>query len=154
MTQLHPEKRAIRNTVVAISWTPLSFMASADDAARITLQDRADILELVAKYSFTWDAADEAGFASLFTNDAEANWYVNGSGTPAIAVKGIAEVRTLVPSRARVFAAKGLITKHVMPDSTIESVSSTEARVTTQAVIFWQLQDVDLLPRAVQAGYY
>lgn len=58
MTQLHPEKRAIRNTVVAISWTLLSFTASADDAARITLQDRADILELVAKYSFTWDAAD------------------------------------------------------------------------------------------------
>ena len=108
----------------------------------------------MAKYSFTWDAADEAGFAALFTDDAQGNWYVNGAKEPAIAVKGIEEIGTLVPSRAAVFAKKGMITKHLMPNSTIEGVSATEAKVTTQALILWQLKGIDLLPRPVQAGYY
>ena len=132
----------------------LSINAFAADTQSITLEDRANILELVAKYSFTWDAADEDGFTSLFTDDAEGNWYVNGDKKPAIAVKGLKEIRNLVPSRAATFAKKGLITKHLMPNSTIEVISATQAKVTTHAMIYWQLKGVDLLPRPVQAGYY
>jgi hypothetical protein len=131
-----------------------SAVAFAAEKSSITLQDRADILELIANYSFTWDAADQNGFSALFTDDAEGNWYINGQKTPAIAVKGMKEIRELVPSRAAVFAKKGLITKHLMPNSTIENISNTEAKVTTHAMIYWQLKGVDLLPKAVQAGYY
>jgi len=142
--------------IIAYLFVLVALQAGVAAAAPATISesDRAGILELVAKYSFTWDAADEDGFAALFTDDAEGNWYVNGAKEPAIAVRGIGEIRTLVPSRAAVFARKGLITKHLMPNSTIEAISATEAKVVTQALILWQLKGVDLLPRPVQAGYY
>jgi len=147
-------KRFAKITAYLFVLVALQAGVAAAAPATISESDRAGILELVAKYSFTWDAADEDGFAALFTDDAEGNWYVNGAKEPAIAVRGIGEIRTLVPSRAAVFARKGLITKHLMPNSTIEAISATEAKVVTQALILWQLKGVDLLPRPVQAGYY
>ena len=42
------------------------------DEPTIAAEDHAAILELVARDSFTWDAADGPGFSALFTDDAEA----------------------------------------------------------------------------------
>ena len=127
---------------------------ASGDSATITGRDHAEILDLVSRYSFAWDNRDVDAFAALWTDDAEAAWFTNGAEKPAVSVRGIDEIRPLVAMRSMKFAEKGLITKHTMPNSAVTAVSYKEAKVTTHAIIFWQLKGVDLLPRPVQMGYY
>jgi hypothetical protein len=127
---------------------------ASGNSATITGRDHAEILDLVSRYSFAWDNRDVDAFAALWTDDAEAAWFTNGAEKPVISVRGIDEIRPLVAMRSMKLAEKGLITKHTMPNSAVTAVSDKEAKVTTHAIIFWQLKGVDLLPRPVQMGYY
>ena len=116
-------------------------------------RDHAEILDLVSRYSFAWDNRDQEAWEAIWTDDAEAAWFTNGSDKPAIAAKGIDQIGPLTV-RTKKFSSKGLITKHTMPNSAVTPVSESEAKVTTHAIIFWQLKGVDMLPRPVQMGYY
>jgi hypothetical protein len=118
-----------------------------------TGRDHAEILDLVSRYSFAWDNRDQDAWEAIWTDDAEAAWFTNGADQPAIAAKGIDQIGPLT-ARTKKFASKGLITKHTMPNSAVTPISESEAKVTTHAIIFWQLKGVDLMPRAVQMGYY
>jgi hypothetical protein len=123
------------------------------ESKKFTGRDHAEILDLVSRYSFAWDNRDQKAWEAIWTDDAEAAWFINGSDKPAAAGKGIDQIGSLT-ARTKKFASKGLITKHTMPNSAVTPVSDKEAKVTTQAIIFWQLKGVDLLPRPVQMGYY
>lgn len=122
---------------------------------KISIEDRFLIEELVARYSFAWDNADSEAFASLFIEDAKCRFYINGASEPESTLVGKEALRGAVGVRAKYFQKIGLITKHFMPNTVVTSVVSPVAvTIRTQALITWQLKNVDLAPRTVQAGYY
>ena len=96
----------------------------------LSAADRSAILELVAEYSFRWDAAEADEFSQLFTEDTECNFYLNGESDPSTELRGRDSMREAANVRAGYFKKIGLITKHLMPNTVI-----TE-------------------PQPVQAGYY
>ena len=54
----------------------------------LSAADRSAILELVAAYSFRWDAAEADEFSQLFTEDTECNFYLNGESDPSTELRG------------------------------------------------------------------
>jgi hypothetical protein len=119
----------------------------------ISGRDRAEIHELIAQYSFMWDAGDADGFASLFTNDCECLFYLNGADEPAFKLYGSEAMRKAAIDRAGYFRKIGMVTKHFMPNSVITVVDQNNVRVRTHAMITWQ-KPLTIAPLPVQAGYY
>lgn len=120
----------------------------------LTQQDRNEILDLIAQYSFAWDAADADGFASLFVDDATCVFYLNGEANPSSELHGKERMRRAAVERAGYFKKIGLTTKHFMPNTVISEVDAVTVQVRTQALITWQMPATDPVPRPVQAGYY
>jgi hypothetical protein len=116
--------------------------------------DRSAILELVAQYSFRWDAAEAEEFAQLFTEDAECYLYLNGEPDPSTELRGQSSMREAANVRAGYFKKIGLITKHLMPNTVITEIDAQTASLRTQALITWQMLAKQALPQPVQAGYY
>ena len=69
--------------------------------------DRSAILELVAEYSFRWDAAEAEEFSLLFTEDAECNFYLNGESDPSSELRGRDSMREAANIRAGYFKKLG-----------------------------------------------
>jgi len=116
---------------VALGLTGSTARAQSADAIR-QLQDRAEIQELVARYVTALDTRDPDMYASVFTEDAV--YEVTGT-----VYRGRAAIRKIVTdlqeSRARA-EAQGTPTTdlyHVMSNSSIELISSIEARHTSYA---------------------
>ena len=120
----------------------------------LTAADRSAILELVAEYSFRWDAAEAEEFSLLFTEDAECNFYLNGESDPSSELCGRDSMREAAKVRAGYFKKIGLITKHLMPNTVITEIDARTASLRTQALITWQMLAKQPLPQPVQAGYY
>ena len=116
--------------------------------------DRINILELVAQYSFRWDAAEADEFAQLFTEDAMCFFYLNGASDSATQLHGRDSMRKAANVRAGYFKKIGLITKHFMPNTVITDIDADTASLRTQALITWQMLSKQALPQPVQAGYY
>tara|TARA_Y100000385_G_C12740763_1_gene486701 strand:- start:155 stop:583 length:429 start_codon:yes stop_codon:yes gene_type:complete len=111
-------------------------------------------LELVAQYSFRWDAAEAEEFSLLFTEDAECNFYLNGEADASSELRGRDSMREAANIRAGYFKKIGLITKHLMPNTVITEIDARTASLRTQALITWQMLAKQPLPQPVQAGYY
>ena len=50
----------------------------------MSADDRLEIMELVARYAYAWDAKDAAAYSGCFTEDAEFEVYTRGHDAPAI----------------------------------------------------------------------
>jgi len=120
----------------------------------ISTADRFAIEDLITRYSFTWDTADEDGFADLWTKDAECFFYLSGSPEPSTHLVGESSFGEAVRTRAGYFKKIGLITKHFMPNTIIEPITADSVRSRSQALITWQMPNHDPAPKPVQAGYY
>ncbi len=117
--------------------------------------DRVALMDLIARYSYTWDARDIDAFAKLYTDDAVWVGYVNNGTEPYIHLKTREGIRQGVKKRGEMFAKWGVVTKHFMVDSVITMVGEGKAKARTMALITWQRPEFgDFVPRPVQAGYY
>jgi hypothetical protein len=58
------------------------------------LEDKLAIQEVIAQYSYTYDAQDAEGFAALFTEDAVWELFAAGSTRPAIRLESRAATRS------------------------------------------------------------
>ena len=54
----------------------------------MSADDRLEIMEVVARYAYAWDAKDAAAYAACFTEDAEFAVYTRGHEAPAISERG------------------------------------------------------------------
>ncbi|MYI83694.1 MAG: nuclear transport factor 2 family protein [Chloroflexi bacterium] len=54
----------------------------------MSADDRLEIMEVVARYAYAWDAKDAAAYAACFTEDAELAVYTRGREAPAISERG------------------------------------------------------------------
>jgi hypothetical protein len=67
---------------------PTTIIRAQDMSNLLSAADRSAILELVAAYSFRWDAAEADEFSQLFTEDTECNFYLNGESDPSTELRG------------------------------------------------------------------
>ncbi|MDX1562559.1 MAG: nuclear transport factor 2 family protein [Gammaproteobacteria bacterium] len=122
----------MRKAFLSLALLALCGTASAQTDSTQVLIDRAEIEELVVRYVTALDTLDDELFASVFTEDA----VYDVTGT---VYRGRAQIRSIVTelqqSRARSLTA-GIYPPalyHVMSNTSIELVSSTEARHTSYA---------------------
>ena len=65
----------------------------------MSADDRLEILELPARYSHAWDAADTDAYAALFTDDAIFELRRAGSDEPALRLEGRKAIRAWAAER-------------------------------------------------------
>ena len=58
----------------------------------MSLEDKLAIQEVIAQYSYTYDAQDAEGFAALFTEDAVWELFAAGSTRPTIRLESRAAI--------------------------------------------------------------
>jgi SnoaL-like domain len=106
---------------------------------------REDILHLLNRYTFTIDAGDLEGFASLF---AHGEWITEGGE----AIVGRQPVREAI-SRIRIYADGTPRTKHVM--SNIEVTVDADAGTATSECYVTVFQQTDSFPlQPIFSGHY
>jgi hypothetical protein len=59
----------------------------------LPVADRLAIIEVIAQYSYTYDALDADGFAALFTENALWEYYLSGKDEPEISLNSQDEIR-------------------------------------------------------------
>ncbi len=71
------------------------FSASASSVAEseFSTEDRLQIMDALAQYSYRWDGKDAAGFAQLFTEDGEMERWVSGERVNGSLVQGRKAIR-------------------------------------------------------------
>ena len=67
----------------------------------MSLEDKLAIQEVIAQYSYTYDAQDPEGFAALFTEDAVWELFAAGSTHPLIRLDSRAAIHEWAMKRLR-----------------------------------------------------
>jgi hypothetical protein len=122
-----------------------NMLRPATPGERLPLEDRADILDLIALYPLTFDDQCVDEWVNLFTEDAflEYSWdfgkqrrpYEFGSG-PQFYVKGHDQLRQFALND-KAFAEKGgtIVRRHTQPNTVIRRVSDDVAVATSLTLI-------------------
>lgn len=116
--------------------------------------DRTEILDLIATYGTAWDSADAETFTGLFTEDAICAFYRNDADTPSALLEGRRALHQAVDARAGRFKTIGLVTNHIMSESTLTALDEDTVGERTDVRVFWQAPATDPEPRPVQTGHY
>src|SRR6516165_4353263 len=118
----------------------------------MSLEDKLAIQEVIAQYSYTYDARDAAGFAALFTEDAQWQLFAAGATHPAIHLKS----RTAIHAWAlqRLHERRGrFISRHHQCNTLFETLTAQSARTRTMVLVTHQ--DVtEAAPRLTASGVY
>ena len=111
--------------------------------------------DLIATYSYTWDAKDIDGFVELFTKDAVVATYRGTEENPSSMTEGREELRKTFVKRLKMFEEWGIQTRHYMMNTIISQNNPEEYEAVSMALITWQRPDHGAPePRPVQAGHY
>ena len=135
---------------VRISATDCLPTASANAERELPLQDRAHLLDLISRYSHTWDNKDAEAWTELFTDDAVSQMYLAG--------EFVAEARSNVERlafanlRHNLFRRKGVQTRHLQTN-TILTCSDESVYGETIFLVTWQYEN-EAVPRLVHSGVY
>jgi hypothetical protein len=97
-------------------------------------EDRIAILEVIAKYSYTYDSLDAEGFASLFLDDALWEYYFAGEDEPEIRLTSRDEIREWAIPRLKDRVGK-FISRHHQTSTVFESVSEDSAQTQTMVLV-------------------
>jgi 3-phenylpropionate/cinnamic acid dioxygenase small subunit len=113
--------------------------------------DRQQILDLISRYSYTWDTKDAEAWSALFLDDATVSTYLAGhlSDTMRSNKERLATARE---SHQR-FIAQGIQTRHYQTNSLLERTSDGSVRGETMLAVVWQSAG-DSAPKLVHSGTY
>ena len=110
----------------------------------VSLSDKIDILEVIARYSYTYDGRDAEGFAQLFTED----------GIFEMAYSAGEHLELRLESRQAIYAwaaqrhdqvVKGVRDRHFQSGTLFDALSDEQAQTRTMVLITHQRVD-DLAP--------
>jgi hypothetical protein len=118
----------------------------------MSLEDKLAIQQVIAQYSYTYDAQDAEGFAALFTEDAGWELFAAGATQPAIRLETRAAI--LGWARQRLHERRGRFTsRHYQSSTLFEALTGESARTRTMVLVTHQ--DVTkAAPRLVASGVY
>ena len=124
--------------------------ASADPVGQISAQDRIDILDLISRYSHTWDSKDSIAWAALFTDSAI--WQIYLAGEPQRA-SNKAERLSGAKSRHAMFTENGVQTRHFQTNTLLTQHPNGSVNGETVFFVTWQHAAEDT-PRLMHTGIY
>ena len=120
--------------------------------AKLSLEDKLAIHEVIARYSYTWDAKDPDGFALLFTEDGVWELVAPGDTIPQIRSESRPAIRTMALEDFQGRLA-GVITRHHQTGLVFDALGVDSARTCTMVLVTRQ-EASDAVPRLSHTGVY
>jgi len=118
----------------------------------MSLEDKLAIHEVIAQYSYTWDASDAEGFAKLFMEDAVWELFVPGATSPELRLESRAAIREWAVQRHQERPA-GIQHRHYQSGILFEALTLEAARTRTMLLVTRQ-GPTDAAPHLVRSGVY
>jgi hypothetical protein len=118
----------------------------------LSLEERFAILEVISKYSYTYDSLDPDGFADLFLEDARWEYYHAGKEEPEICLSSREEIRNWARPRLEGRVGK-FNSRHHQTNTVFESGSEDTARTRTMVLVTHH-EVGDPHPLATLSGVY
>ena len=118
----------------------------------MSLADKLDILEVIARYAYTYDGRDADGFAQLFTDDGIFEVMHAGSSQPELRLASRSAIRAWVVQRHQQ-VVKGIQDRHFQSGTVFDVLTPEHAQTRTMVLITHQGAN-DPTPRPVLSGVY
>jgi SnoaL-like domain len=118
----------------------------------MSLADKLDILEVIARYAYTYDGRDADGFAQLFTEDGIFEVIAAGDSYPELRLESRAAIHAWVVQRHH-HVVKEIQDRHYQSGTLFEVLTPEHAQTRTMVLITHQ-EVHDPTPRPVLSGVY
>ena len=118
----------------------------------IFLPERAAILDVIAAYSYTYDARDAEGFSMLFLEDAVWKYYLADQENPEIQLNSRQEIREWAANRLQGRAGV-FISRHHQSSTVFDVLQSEYAESRTMVLVTHHAID-NPYPTPINSGVY
>ncbi len=118
----------------------------------VRLADKLAIQEVIAQYSYTYDAQDAEGFAALFTEDAVWELYAWGATHPDVRLVSRAAIRAWAAQRLH--ERRGRFTSRHYQSGVLFDVLTAEVARTRTMVLVTHQGITETAPRLTTSGVY
>jgi len=118
----------------------------------MSLADKMDILEVIARYAYTYDGRDADEFARLFTEDGIFEVLTAGDSHPELRLESRAVIHAWVVQRHQQ-VVKGIQDRHYQSGTQFDVLTPEYAQTRTMILITHQGSH-DPTPRPVLSGVY
>jgi uncharacterized protein (TIGR02246 family) len=118
----------------------------------VSLEDKLAIQEVIAQYSYAYDAKDAEGFAALFTEDAVWELFASGATRPQIRLESRAAIRAWAAQRLQERHGR-FTSRHFQSGILFDELTSESARTRTMVLVTHQ-GVTEAAPRPTASGVY
>ena len=118
----------------------------------MSLVDKLAILDVIARYSYTYDGRDADGFTQLFTDDGVFEVIPSGSSQPELRLTSRVAMHAWVVQRHQQ-VVKGIQDRHFQSGTVFDVLTPEHAQTRTMVLITHQGAH-DPTPRPVLSGVY
>jgi hypothetical protein len=118
----------------------------------MSLEDKLAIQEVIAQYSYTYDAQDAEGFAAVFTEDAVWELFAAGATRPAIRLESRAAIHGWAMQRLQE-RRRRFVSRHYQSCTLFETLTAESARTRTMLLVTHQ-DITEAAPRPTASGVY
>ena len=113
--------------------------------------DRQQILDLISRYSYTWDGTNAEAFSALFQDNATMSTY--SAGTLSSTTRTNKERLARAHERFQLFTSQGIQTRHYQTNTILVRLSDGSIRGETLFQVVWQYA-AEPAPKLVHSGTY
>jgi hypothetical protein len=118
----------------------------------MSLEDKVAIQEVIAQYSYAYDAQDAEGFAALFTEDALWELFAAGATHPAIRLESRAAIHAWAVQRLHDRRGR-FISRHYQSSTVFETLTAESAGTRTMVLVTHQ-DLTEAVARLTASGVY
>jgi uncharacterized protein (TIGR02246 family) len=126
--------------------------AAEEKGDRMSLEDKLAIQEVIAQYSYTYDAKDAEGFAALFTEDAVWELFASDATHPEIRLESRAAIRDWAAQRLHERRGR-FSSRHYQSGILFDELTPDAARTRTMVLVTHQ-GVMEAAPRPTDSGVY
>ena len=146
--------KTLQTLLAAFALSSLPGTSSPDTAKTdnpISILDRHEILDLLSRYSHTWDSKDARGWSDLFVKDgAWANYF---EGTVNQSLRSNRERLAFAKELQGSFRKRGVVTRHHQTNTLLTKDTDGSIRGETVFSVIWQYAS-DPVPKLMHSGVY
>jgi hypothetical protein len=118
----------------------------------MSTEDKLAIHEMIARYSYTYDGRDAAGFAQLFVEDGVFEIFFAGANSPSVRLESRNEIRNWAAQRLQERTGR-FTSRHYQSGTLFDELLSNVARTRTMVLVTHQ-GTADAAPRITDSGVY
>jgi uncharacterized protein (TIGR02246 family) len=118
----------------------------------MSIEEKLAIHEMIAQYSYTYDASDPEGFAQVFAEDGVFEIFVPGKTTPSVRLQSRDEIREWAEQRLQ--ARVGRFTSRHYQSGTLFDGLTSESALTRTMVLVTHQDVTGAAPRPTGSGVY